>query len=100
MESITHYGEGAPLPAGTALTVSAMLDGQRVTALNGGPAYRLNPAFSFVVDCADQAEVDYYWERLGEGGTPVQCGWLTGRFGLSWQVVPNSLGTLLGDPDP
>lgn len=90
----------APGPAGGVLTVDFELDGQRVTALNGGPHYKLSPSFSFVIDCKDQAEVDHYWDGLLEGGRPDQCGWLTDRFGLSWQVVPKALFETIGGPDP
>jgi predicted 3-demethylubiquinone-9 3-methyltransferase (glyoxalase superfamily) len=89
----------APGPAGGVLTVDFELDGQRVTALNGGPVYSLSPAFSFVIDCKDQAEVDYYWDKLLEGGLENQCGWLSDRFGLSWQVVPKQLFETIGGPD-
>lgn len=90
----------APGPAGGVLTVDFELDGQRVTALNGGPHYTLSPAFSLVIDCADQAEVDRYWDALlADGGKPDQCGWLTDRFGLSWQVVPKALFETIGGPD-
>ena len=82
------------------MTVSFELDGQRVVALNGGDNFKLNEAFSFSVDCEDQDEVDYYWEKLGEGGEHGPCGWLKDRFGLSWQVVPKRLPELLSDPDP
>ena len=68
-------------------------------ALNGGPAFRFTPAISFVVNCRNQAEVDHYWDRLVEGGEPSQCGWLTDRFGVSWQIVPERLGELMRDPD-
>jgi predicted 3-demethylubiquinone-9 3-methyltransferase (glyoxalase superfamily) len=82
------------------MTVSFELDGQRVMALNGGPEYRLSEAFSFQVDCEDQDEVDYYWDKLGEGGEHGPCGWLKDRFGLSWQIVPRRLPELLRDSDP
>ena len=98
--SATRYGEGGPGPAGQVMTVSFELDGQTFTALNGGPMFTFSEAVSFVIDCKDQAEVDHYWDRLVEGGSPSQCGWLKDRFGLSWQVVPTELHTLIGDPDP
>ena len=99
--STSYYGEGAPLPAGTALTVEFELDGQTFTALNGGPAdFHFDESISFQIPCADQDEVDHYWERLGEGGEPGSCGWLKDRYGVSWQVVPRRLVELLSDPDP
>jgi predicted 3-demethylubiquinone-9 3-methyltransferase (glyoxalase superfamily) len=98
--AVSRYGEGAPLPKGTALTVTFELDGRELMALNGGPTYRLTEAFSLVVHCDTQEEVDHYWATLGAGGTPQQCGWLKDRFGLSWQIVPRALGTLMQDPDP
>ena len=98
--AVSRYGEAGPGTAGSAMTVSFELDGLPVTALNGGPYYQLNPAFSMSVDCADQAEVDRYWDALlADGGKPSQCGWLTDRFGLSWQIVPSALPGLLQDPD-
>jgi predicted 3-demethylubiquinone-9 3-methyltransferase (glyoxalase superfamily) len=82
------------------MMVAFEIDGQKVLGLNGGPHFKLNEAFSFQIDCADQAEVDYFWEALlAGGGQPSQCGWLKDRFGLSWQVVPAVLPKLLGDPD-
>jgi predicted 3-demethylubiquinone-9 3-methyltransferase (glyoxalase superfamily) len=82
-------------------SVTFELDGQRVIALNGGPVYALTPAFSFYVNCADQAEVDRLWSALLEGGgKPVKCGWLVDRFGVSWQIIPEALPRLMGDPDP
>lgn len=81
------------------MTVDFELDGQRFTALNGGPHCSFTPAVSFVVHCGTQEEVDYYWDRLLEGGTPVQCGWLTDKFGVSWQIVPTALLVLLQDED-
>lgn len=83
------------------MAVSFELAGQRVTALNGGPHFQLTEAFSFLVSCDSQSEVDHYWDALlTDGGTPSQCGWLKDRFGLSWQVIPTRLIELLGDPDP
>jgi predicted 3-demethylubiquinone-9 3-methyltransferase (glyoxalase superfamily) len=96
---VTHYGSANPRQEGTVMTVTFDLDGQRVSALNGGPQYKHSEAFSFMVDCEDQDEVDYYWEKLGEGGEHGPCGWLKDRFGLSWQIVPRRLPELLGDPD-
>ena len=96
---VTRYGSAGPREEGLAMTVSFELDGQRVVALNGGSDFKLNEAFSFSIDCDDQDEVDYYWEKLGEGGEHGPCGWLKDRFGLSWQVVPRRLPELLSDPD-
>jgi len=84
---------------GSVLTVEFELDGQTFTALNGGPHFRLNEAISFQVMCVGQAEVDYFWRRLGEGGEEGQCGWLKDKFGLSWQVVPQVLLQMLADED-
>jgi predicted 3-demethylubiquinone-9 3-methyltransferase (glyoxalase superfamily) len=80
--------------------VNFELDGQEMTALNGGPVFKFNEAISFVVNCETQEEVDYLWEKLTDGGEEVQCGWLKDKFGLSWQIVPTKLGELMGDPDP
>lgn len=96
---VARYGSAGPRPEGTVMTVTFELDGQRFVALNGGPNFQFNEAVSFQIPCRDQAEVDHYWERLGEGGEPGPCGWLKDRFGLSWQVVPNRLPELLSDPD-
>ena len=97
---VLRYGEGAPKPKGSVLTVAFTLAGQDFVALNGGPHYSFTPAISMTVNCGDQAEVDLFWERLCDGGTPVQCGWVTDRFGVSWQVVPTALIDMLKDPDP
>ena len=92
--AIASYGEAEKethgCPPGSVMTVSFELDGQSFTALNGGPYFKLNEAVSFQIECADQAEIDYYWEKLTAGGDPdsQQCGWLKDKFGLSWQVVP------------
>lgn len=97
---MTRYGEAGPGPAGSVMVAEFELEGMRFTALNGGPMFKFTEAISLVVDCKDQAEVDYFWSRLSEGGQPGQCGWLKDKFGLSWQVVPEALPRLLGDPDP
>ena len=96
---VTRYGSAGPREEGLAMTVSFELDGQRVCALNGGPDFKHSEAFSFQIDCDDQDEVDYYWEKLGEGGEHGPCGWLKDRFGVSWQIVPTRLVELLSDPD-
>ncbi len=97
---VTRTPEGAPGPAGAAVTVSFELCGQPVTALNGGPTYALTEAFSFAVQCDSQAEVDRLWDGLvADGGTPSQCGWLTDRFGLTWQIIPARMIELLNDAD-
>jgi predicted 3-demethylubiquinone-9 3-methyltransferase (glyoxalase superfamily) len=98
--SISRYGEGAPGPQGTAMSVNFVLEGQEFIALNGGPEFTFTPAISFFVDCATQAEVDRLWEKLTEGGEEVQCGWLKDKFGLSWQIVPSGLTELLNGKDP
>ena len=87
--------------AGTVMTVEFELDGQKFTALNGGPHFKFNEAISFQIMCQDQKEVDHYWNKLSQGGDPSaqQCGWLKDKFGLSWQVVPTPLLEMLTDPD-
>lgn len=94
-----HYGEAGPRPAGMVMTVTFDLDGTRFVALNGGPEFTFDEAVSFEIPCADQAEVDFYWNALSEGGDEGPCGWLKDRFGVSWQVVPTRLSELLADPD-
>ena len=96
---VTHYGEGGMRPAGTILTVAFVLDGLDFLAINGGPQFSFSEAVSLVVECADQAEIDHYWESLSDGGEEGPCGWLKDRYGLSWQVVPAGLGDLLSDTD-
>jgi predicted 3-demethylubiquinone-9 3-methyltransferase (glyoxalase superfamily) len=99
--SVQRYGAAGPGPEGTVMVVDFELDGQQYTALNGGPDHTFNDAVSFVVNCSDQEEVDYYWDKLtAGGGEPGPCGWLKDKFGLSWQIVPTALTTLLADPDP
>jgi predicted 3-demethylubiquinone-9 3-methyltransferase (glyoxalase superfamily) len=96
---VSRYGEAGPRPAGTAMVVSFELDGQKFTALNGGPDFTFNEAISFQVSCETQEEVDAYWSKLSEGGEEGPCGWLKDKFGVSWQIVPTALPRLLGDPD-
>ena len=96
---VLHYLDSGPMPAGTVLTVRFVVNGQPMMALNGGPAFSFNPAISMVVECDNQAEVDHLWARLCEGGAPSQCGWLTDRYGLSWQVVPTAMLDMLRSPD-
>jgi predicted 3-demethylubiquinone-9 3-methyltransferase (glyoxalase superfamily) len=98
--NVTHYPEGAPRPAGTVMTVEFELDGQRFVGINGGPQFTFDEAVSFEISCETQDEVDYYWERLSEGGQEGPCGWLKDRYGLSWQVVPTGMEELFADPDP
>jgi predicted 3-demethylubiquinone-9 3-methyltransferase (glyoxalase superfamily) len=97
---VSRYGEGGPRPAGTAMTVSFELRGQPFVALNGGPQFTFDEAISFVVSCGSQEEVDHFWTALSDGGEESMCGWLRDRFGVSWQIVPDRLPELLGDPDP
>ncbi|MFL5296727.1 MAG: VOC family protein [Phenylobacterium sp.] len=97
--SAQRYGPAGPGPEGSVMTIEFELDGVRITALNGGPMFKFSEAFSFVIDCDGQAEVDHYWDKLLEGGQPSQCGWLKDRFGFSWQVVPKQLFQTIGGPD-
>jgi predicted 3-demethylubiquinone-9 3-methyltransferase (glyoxalase superfamily) len=98
--NVTHYGDAGPRPAGMVLTVDFRLRGQDFIALNGGPDFKFNEAISFLVDCESQDEVDEFWEKLSEGGEEGPCGWLKDKFGVSWQIVPTILTTLLQDEDP
>ena len=97
---VAHYTEAGPGEPGTVVTVDFTLDGQPFTAINGGPQFTFTEAVSLLIDCADQDEVDHYWEALSTGGETSQCGWLKDRYGFSWQVCPDELGSLLADPDP
>lgn len=98
--SVTRSGDAGPGPKGSVLVATFQLEGQEFMALNGGPQYTFTPAISLYVDCETQEEVDTLWRRLSEGGREVQCGWLTDKFGVSWQIIPRVLLTLLGDTDP
>lgn len=95
----TRYGEAGPGPKGTVMTIAFQLDGKEFAALNGGPQFKFTEAISLVVHCQTQQEVDYFWEKLSEGGQKVECGWLKDKFGLFWQITPDILLELLQDSD-
>jgi len=96
---VLRWGDVGPGPKGSVLTCTFELEGQTFTALNGGPQYQFTPAISLVVPCDTQAEVDAYWGKLLDGGQAMACGWVTDKFGVSWQIVPKVLFKLLNDPD-
>ncbi len=97
---LSHYGETGPGPAGSVMVVRFQLEGQEFTALNGGPQHAgFSEAISFVVSCETQQEVDDFWSALSEGGEEGPCGWLKDRYGLSWQITPTGMETMLNDPD-
>ncbi len=100
VETIDRYTDAGPGTPGEVVSAVFTLNGQRFVGINGGPQFPFTEAVSFMVSCRDQAEVDYYWDRLLDGGVESQCGWLKDRFGLSWQIVPDRLNELTGDPDP
>ena len=97
--NISRYGEAGPGPKGSVMSATFQLHGQEFIALNGGPHFKFTPAISFFVHCQTQAEVDELWEKLSAGGRKDRCGWLTDKYGLSWQIVPDVLGKMLNDPD-
>ena len=97
--NISRYGDAGPGPKGTVMSATFELHGQEFIALNGGPQFKFTPAISFFVHCQTQAEVDELWEKLSAGGRKDRCGWLTDKYGLSWQVIPDVLGKMLNDPD-
>ncbi|OAH11882.1 VOC family protein [Streptomyces jeddahensis] len=97
---IVRYGEAGPGPAGSVVTVEFEANGHKFVALNGGPEFKFTEAISFQIFCDDQEELDYYWDRLSEGGQEVACGWLRDKFGVSWQVIPAGLIEMISDPDP
>ncbi len=99
ISAIHRYTEAGPGPEGTVMLVEFELNGQKFSALNGGPQFSFNEAVSIVVPCADQAEIDYYWSSLTEGGQEIACGWLKDRYGLCWQIVPAAFLELASDPD-
>jgi len=98
--TVSRYGDAGPGPKGSVMVVNFQLEGQQFTALNGGPRFKFSEAFSFVVNCENQQEIDHYWTKLtSNGGQESQCGWLKDKFGFSWQIVPTALGKLMsGDP--
>jgi predicted 3-demethylubiquinone-9 3-methyltransferase (glyoxalase superfamily) len=99
--SKSHYTENAPREAGMTMTVEWELDGVRFVGINGGPQFSFDEAMSLQINCTDQDEIDYYWEKLSaDGGRPGVCGWLTDRFGVSWQVTPTGMDSIFDDPDP
>ena len=98
--AITRYGDSGPGKKGSVLVVTFQLDGQEFMALNGGPVFKFTEAISLAVDCADQKEVDEFWNKLSEGGQTSQCGWLKDKYGLSWQIVPSALEELMSTGDP
>jgi predicted 3-demethylubiquinone-9 3-methyltransferase (glyoxalase superfamily) len=100
VEGMVRYSEAGPGKPGDVAYGTFVLDGHRFLGMNGGPQFTFNEAVSFEVRCADQAEVDYYWSKLVDGGEEMQCGWLKDRYGLRWQIEPERLYELLSDPDP
>lgn len=95
--STMYYGEGSPAPAGSVMSVTFEIEGQQLVAFNGGPHFKFTPAISLFVNCYSQAEVDELWDKLSEGGRKDRCGWLQDKYGLSWQIIPDSLGRMLQD---
>jgi predicted 3-demethylubiquinone-9 3-methyltransferase (glyoxalase superfamily) len=98
--NVSRYGDAGPGATGKVMTAGFELDGQEFIALNGGPQFSFTEAVSFLVSCQTQPEVDALWDKLVEGGTPSQCGWLKDKYGLSWQIIPVALGQMLSDKDP
>lgn len=96
---MARYGEAGPKPQGTVMTVSFELEGQEFVALNGGPEFSFSPAISFAVKCETQEEIDELWAKLSDGGREIECGWLTDKYGLSWQIVPSVLSQMVQDKD-
>jgi predicted 3-demethylubiquinone-9 3-methyltransferase (glyoxalase superfamily) len=97
---VTRYGDGGPGAKGKVMSVTFQLEGQEFKALNGGPHFSFTPAISIFVDCKTQEEVDELWEKLSAGGKKERCGWLTDKYGLSWQIIPSALGEMMQDKDP
>ena len=97
--NVSRYGDAGPGPKGSVMVVNFQLEGQQFTGLNGGPLFKFSEAFSFVVNCETQKEIDEYWNKLtSDGGKESECGWLKDKFGFSWQIVPTALGKLMSDP--
>jgi predicted 3-demethylubiquinone-9 3-methyltransferase (glyoxalase superfamily) len=97
--ALTHYGDGGPGPKGAVMTILFEIEGERVLALNGGPQFSFTPAISLIVNCETQGEVDRLWDGLCEGGKPGRCGWLTDKFGVSWQIVPSIVPKIMRSGD-
>lgn len=97
---VSRYGEAGPGEPGSVMVANFQIEGQEFSAINGGPHFKLTPAISFMVSCETQEEVDKLWDALLEGGEAMQCGWVTDRFGVTWQIIPRILSQLLQDPDP
>jgi predicted 3-demethylubiquinone-9 3-methyltransferase (glyoxalase superfamily) len=98
--NISRYGENQMMPAGLVMTINFKLFGIEYTALNGGPVFKFSQAISFVINCENQEEIDYYWDILGKDGTYQECGWLIDKYGISWQIVPVQLGKLMSNGNP
>ena len=99
IRDIARYGDSGPGPKGSVMIIDFELDGVQFTALNGGPEFKFTEAISLVVHCQTQEEVDYFWEKLSEGGQQIECGWLKDKYGLAWQIVPEIFLELIKDPD-
>jgi predicted 3-demethylubiquinone-9 3-methyltransferase (glyoxalase superfamily) len=97
---VTRYGDAGPGKKESVMTVAFQLEGQAFTALNGGPAFKISPAISFVVSCETQKEIDSFWDKLSKGGKKIECGWVTDKFGVSWQIVPSILPQLINMDEP
>ena len=97
--NVSRYTEAGPMPEGTVMVGEIEILGMEFLLLNGGPEFKFNESVSFMITCENQQEVDYYWDKLTEGGAPSACGWLKDKFGLSWQVTPRRLMELVSDPD-
>ncbi len=97
--SVAHYTDAGPRPAGEVMTVEWEIDGQRFVGINGGPEFQFSEAVSFQINCETQEDIDYYWDRLTDGGEEGPCGWCKDKFGLSWQVTPTGMDELFSDPD-
>ena len=97
--AVTRYGDFMPNRAGSVMTVAFTLNGEEFTALNGGPQFKFNESVSFMVHCDTQQEIDYFWEKLSEGGQEIECGWLKDRYGLAWQIVPAELEKMFSSGD-
>ena len=98
--NVSRYGAGGPVKAGSVMSVTFTLEGQDFIALNAGPHFKFNPAISMFVNCKTQQEVDVLWRKLLKGGKPSRCGWLEDKYGLSWQIIPEALGKMMGDKNP